>query len=965
MKTHKTLMSCAILYLVISGAVAGNSKYIDKNQYKYNYTKYYHNSAGLIEAINGPRTDVHDITVYDYNAKGQVVRITNALGHITDYRDYNRYGYPETVTNANRRTVKLTYDHLGNVLTRTVFRKQGQDTTTYTYMSGSSLIHTITNSSNYTLIYSYDPALRLETTKDSNGNKIFFKRNKTKNSIVISINDAQGRLMLEHEKQFDELNRLIKDIGAVNKTVKITYNAGGNPVILTDAKLNQTVQTFDSLNRFKLLKNAKSGTTEYTYNNLDQITSITDARGNTTVYEYDGFGQLVRTISPDTGITEFDYDKAGNLIYKVDNKKNIVVYHYDELNRLLTEVYVDSKHDVSYEYDRPSNGEYGLGLLTKIIDESGITEYHYNQQDQVTREIRNIRGTTYVTAYQYNSNGTLQEMTYPSGRVLHYEYNNEHRLTAISTVTATTMKHSLVNNLEYNAFGPLASLRYGNDLTNSYIYDLDYKLRLIKNAVQQFSYQYDANGNIATINNALASDQNQEFKYDELDRLKVAIGDYGKIDYDYDAVHNRTKKIEQNHTGVKEETYLYSHENNQLEEIITSGDVPRNVRNFSYDENGQMQGHKDDQRQGFRGDEKATQYFHYDSKNRLLASVKNNESWAEYTYNSLGQRVQKNIGDKKRIHYHYDLNGQLIAETLSDGTLIREYFFAGSLQVATAISSDQGEADIYYVHTDHLGTPTMLTDSGSVQWAAHYTPFGKIIVDVDNINQEIRFPGQYFDKESGLYYNYFRDYDPELGRYIQSDPIGLAGGINTYEYVAGNPVRYADPKGLCPWCVFGAAVGGGLNAWSQYNSGGPFDWGSFAASTVVGGLGGGLGNLTKSLSLAKNIAANAYGSALISAGVTASKNELLGTCDSIEDAFINGLIFGGLGAGVGNGTSGVFSKINRSRFNSLPLSQQLFLTSNALHNLPNSPIRTVGTTVGNTLGGVTSNLPINANNSGG
>ena len=96
-----------------------------------------------------------------------------------------------------------------------------------------------------------------------------------------------------------------------------------------------------------------------------------------------------------------------------------------------------------------------------------------------------------------------------------------------------------------------------------------------------------------------------------------------------------------------------------------------------------------------------------------------------------------------------------------------------------------------------MGTPIALSDSaGVVHWKAHYTTFGKAIVDVDNFVPKARFPGQYFDQETGLHYNYFRDYDPEIGRYIQSDPIGLAGGINTYGYVHGNPINRTDPLGL-------------------------------------------------------------------------------------------------------------------------------------------------------------------------
>jgi RHS repeat-associated protein len=104
---------------------------------------------------------------------------------------------------------------------------------------------------------------------------------------------------------------------------------------------------------------------------------------------------------------------------------------------------------------------------------------------------------------------------------------------------------------------------------------------------------------------------------------------------------------------------------------------------------------------------------------------------------------------------------------------------------------------IYYYHTDHLGTPQLLTDSTqAVVWQAHYDPFGRATVVTQTVVNNLRLPGQYYDQEMGLHYNYFRDYDPTLGRYIQSDPIGLAGGINTYAYVGGNPVNNIDPDGL-------------------------------------------------------------------------------------------------------------------------------------------------------------------------
>jgi RHS repeat-associated protein len=112
---------------------------------------------------------------------------------------------------------------------------------------------------------------------------------------------------------------------------------------------------------------------------------------------------------------------------------------------------------------------------------------------------------------------------------------------------------------------------------------------------------------------------------------------------------------------------------------------------------------------------------------------------------------------------------------------------------------------LFYVHNDPLGTPQALTDeAGAVIWRAEYDPFGKATVDEDpdndgnGITLNVRFPGQYYDQETRLHYNYFRYYDPSTGRYISSDPMGVYGGLNTYEYVENNPLYWYDPLGLEP-----------------------------------------------------------------------------------------------------------------------------------------------------------------------
>jgi RHS repeat-associated protein len=142
--------------------------------------------------------------------------------------------------------------------------------------------------------------------------------------------------------------------------------------------------------------------------------------------------------------------------------------------------------------------------------------------------------------------------------------------------------------------------------------------------------------------------------------------------------------------------------------------------------------------------------------------------------------------------FHYDLRGHLIGETNQSGQMLAEYVYLGD-QLLVMIKP--GEA-VYYFHNDHLGTPQVLTDdSQTIAWKAVYTPFGEAVASVQTIDSPFRFPGQYYDQETGLHYNYFRYYNPQIGRYITPDPIGLEGGINLFAYV-DNPINVIDPLGL-------------------------------------------------------------------------------------------------------------------------------------------------------------------------
>lgn len=175
-------------------------------------------------------------------------------------------------------------------------------------------------------------------------------------------------------------------------------------------------------------------------------------------------------------------------------------------------------------------------------------------------------------------------------------------------------------------------------------------------------------------------------------------------------------------------------------------------------------------------------------------------SWLSFWYDAELSFVHSNytvvdeINNRHERYYQYDSSGMLIAELDGNGETLVEYIYLNSQRIAFVIANE-----IYFIHTNHLDAPIAITNSAAeAVWSGYYTPFGKLIETTNELTgaMALRFPGQYADSETGLYYNYFRDYDPELGRYIQSDPIGLAGGINTYGYVLQNPVSYNDRLGL-------------------------------------------------------------------------------------------------------------------------------------------------------------------------
>lgn len=176
----------------------------------------------------------------------------------------------------------------------------------------------------------------------------------------------------------------------------------------------------------------------------------------------------------------------------------------------------------------------------------------------------------------------------------------------------------------------------------------------------------------------------------------------------------------------------------------------------------------------------------------MIKTVENSNVLGEYVYNGNGQRVKKIVGGQTTI-FHYSLSGQLIAESTEIGVITTGYVYLYGQPLATIEGNN-----IYFYHNDHLGTPMLMSDENqNIVWQGEYLPFGEALSITGTVTNNLRFPGQYYDAETGLHYNYYRDYKPEIGRYVTPDPIEFGGGdINFFVYAGNNPVNLVDPAGL-------------------------------------------------------------------------------------------------------------------------------------------------------------------------
>jgi len=758
--------------------------------------------VGLLLTATGPRTDLTQTTTYTYYLTdsstahhGDLQSVTDALGHTATFLSYDGAGRVLSQQDPNGVVTTFTYYPRGWLHTRSV----GGATTTFTYTPYGA-VATVMDPDNVTTTYGYDTAHRLTTITDAQGNYVQYTLDASGNRTAENTY-AAGSTTASHvlTRQFNTLGQLTEVIDGLNHTVfnagaSGNYDGNGNLVQSVDANSIQRQQGYDALNRMVSTIEDYKGTDSFTpnttskfgYDALDRLTGVTDPSSLTTTYTYDGLGNRTALQSPDTGTSTDTYDAAGNRLTHTDAKGILSTTSYDALDRPSATTYADTTLNVSYTYDEANSvtsctTSNPVGRLTRVIENAVTTIYCYDPRGNITQKQQVTASATDTTLYAYTLADRLNTLTEPDGTVVTDSYNSNGQLSGVQVTPVGGSASAVVSGISYLPLGPVSSYTLGNGQVITRSYDTNYALTDLTSSALNLHFARDAMGNITAEGAASgANPATEAYSYDPLYRLTgITDGTTSIEGLTYNETGDRLTKTG---SGLDVGTYAYTSGTHQLSSI---GNATRTV-----DANGNTTASTSAGQ---------TWGYGYNGRNRLTVVQASGSTVGTYTYNALGQRIQKVATAPAALtqRFAYDEQGHLIGEYTS--TSHRDTIWLGDIPVATVDIAGTTNT-VNYITADQLGTPRAVSNSaGTTIWSWPYVanPFGEVApTSTTGYVLNLRYPGQYFDAESGLSDWGFRSYESATGRSLQSDPSGLAGGVSTYAYGLNNPLRYVDPMGL-------------------------------------------------------------------------------------------------------------------------------------------------------------------------
>ncbi|WP_251095005.1 putative T7SS-secreted protein [Streptomyces sp. Caat 7-52] len=768
-------------------------------------------------------TDSHGHTSrYLINRRCQVVAETDAVGATTRYvRD--RYNRLLSTTDPLGHTTTFEYDEAGS-LTRAI-RPDGREARAESNDLGLPV--KVVNPDGTVIRQTYDDRGNLTSVTDPTGQTTRFTY--TRAGHLTSVTDPLGNTTTV---VCDRAGLPLEITDPLGATTRYERDALGRPTTITDPTGATTLLEW-SLEGHLTRRTSPDGTTEtWTYDGEGNCTSRTDPIGGVTHFEYTHFDLLTARTGPDGVRYEFDHDTELRLT-KVTNPQGLTwTYEYDAAGRLTTETDFDDR-TLTYGYDPAGR----LTSRRNTLDE--VTSFERNELGQIL--LKDTAGR--ITTFAYDLTDQLAQATGPdgatltllrdrhgrlrsetvNGRTLKYTYDTVGRRTGRTTPTGaeTTWSYDAAGrrtgmvasgrtiDFTYDEAGRELARTIADAITQQHTFDVPGRLtsQSVTGAegrtIHRRTYTYRADGNLIGIDDRLSG--SRRFDLDATGRVTAVHAANWTERYAYDEAGNQTEaNWPSDHPGA-EATGPRSYVGTR---ITCAG----NVR-YEHDALGRIT-----LRQKTRLSRKPdTWHYEWDAEDHLTSVITPDGTRWRYTYDPLGRRTAKlrMAGDSETIVERVDFtwDGTTLCEqtTTSEDlpnpvTITWDHQGLRPLtqtERITAADAPQAEIDsrFFAIVTDLVGTPNELIDEqGEIAWRTRSTLWGTTAWATDSTAYTpLRFPGQYYDPETGLHYNYFRHYDPETARYLTADPLGLIPAPNPAIYVENPQVR-SDALGLAPDC---------------------------------------------------------------------------------------------------------------------------------------------------------------------
>lgn len=686
----------------------------------------------------------------EFDERGNVTVRTDRLSKTTSYVYEPAFNNVTRLTDKLGRITSYNYDPRGNPITATNALDQ---ITSFTYDQYGQLT-SITDPLNHTTQLEYDAQGNVTAVTDALNHRSTMEYDAV--GRLKAVIDPLGR---RSEMTYDDLDRILTTKDPSAATTRYVYDGNGNLTGVTNALNRQWVNIYDQKNRLNASIDPLNRTTRFAYDLADQLLRVTSPSGRKVNYAYDARGQRAQITDGIGGLIRFSYDNRGNLTTLTDQRGHVMTFAYDELFRLSRQTDpLGRVTNLGYDFE---------GNLIATVDRLGrSTNITY---DALNRRQRVVYADATVN-YTYDDAGRLTKITDTQGGTIDLTYDHANRLLAEQTA------QGLVS-YTYNQASQRATMTAANSPVVTYGYDTAGRLNTITQGNEVFTYAYDTLSRLQSLQrpNGVTS----SYQYDIVNRLArlthagslVTIED---LQYSYNA-DDEIAAI----TSLASATLLTS------AKTVAAADAANRIPQFgpasySFDDQGQTVTKTDTQ---------GTATYNWDARGRLTSVALPGGQNVSYSYDALGRRKSRTAGGMT-TSFLYD--GQdVVRDAISGGGIVD---YLNGVGIDQKLRQTGAGGNLYLVQ-DHLGSTNALTNvSGGMVERAQYEAFGFY---AGSALTRYDFTGRERDPATGLLYYRARWYDPQQGRFVLEDPIGLTSGeVNLYAYVSSDPISFNDPSGL-------------------------------------------------------------------------------------------------------------------------------------------------------------------------